>query len=81
MFSYIFVGIAGGYAFQRSGKVNWPSLTWLLVGATPGGFGGALLLNHISGTVVKLVLYALILASSSEWGRAAKRKRPWPPRA
>jgi len=81
MFSYIFVGIAGGYAYwKKSDFVVWGSAAWMCLGALPGGFLGALVLEYISGIVIKLVLYALVLGSSlfallRTWQEAQKKAK------
>ena len=56
MFSYIFVGIAGGVVYSQKESVVWGSAIWLMVGGTPAGFAGAFVLQYISNIVVKLVL-------------------------
>eukprot|EP00039_Didymoeca_costata_P005755 m.84296 g.84296 ORF g.84296 m.84296 type:complete len:296 (-) comp12959_c0_seq7:1417-2304(-) len=64
MFSYIFVGIAGGIAYSRKKIIQWGSVIWLLIGATPGAFVGAFTLQYVSSMAIKMILYSLVLATS-----------------
>eukprot|EP00040_Diaphanoeca_grandis_P028905 m.168190 g.168190 ORF g.168190 m.168190 type:complete len:304 (-) comp31501_c1_seq1:97-1008(-) len=64
MFSYMFVGIAGGIAYVRKSSVVWPSALWICCGATPGGFVGAFVLQYIGDLAIKVTLYSLVLVSA-----------------
>lgn len=65
MFAYMFVGVAGGVAYLRLKSVVWRSIIWLVLGAVPGAFGGAFLLQLVADLVIKLVMYILILMTST----------------
>ena len=64
MFSYIFVGLAGGWAYTRQQSVDWPSTAWLLLGVVPGGVAGAMALPYIQALGIKVLLYSLVLLSA-----------------
>ena len=64
MFSYIFVGLAGGWAYTRQQSVDWPSTAWVLLGVVPGGVAGAMALPYIQALGTKILLYSLVLLSA-----------------
>ena len=64
MFSYIFVGLAGGYAYTRKKSVNWFSALWILIGAVPGGGIGAVIVGYLNALWIKLLLYSLVMVSA-----------------
>jgi len=64
MFSYIFVGVAGGWAYARKHSVSWGSAVWLVVGAVPGGVAGAVTVGYLTALWVKMVLYSLVIVSA-----------------
>ena len=64
MFSYIFVGVAGGCAYARKHSVSWVSAAWLVVGAVPGGVAGAVTVGYLTAVWVKVVLYSLVIVSA-----------------
>jgi uncharacterized membrane protein YfcA len=65
MFSYVFVGVAGGWAYARRGSVAWRSAVWLVAAAAPGAAGGALLLTLLPPLWTKVLLYSLLLLSAA----------------
>merc|ERR1719319_343025 len=64
MFSYIFVGLAGGFAYTRQKSVAWSSTAWILVGAVPGGAAGAVAVGYVKAIAIKIVLYSLVMLSA-----------------
>lgn len=64
MFSYIFVGLAGGCAYARKKSVNWRSTLWIFFGAVPGGAAGAIIVGYLNALWIKLLLYSLVMLSA-----------------
>ena len=78
MFSYIFVGVAGGVVYSQKESVVWGSAIWLMVGGTPAGFAGAFVLQYISNIVVKLVLCEALSCLALDIRNIAVSKTPTP---
>ena len=76
MFSYIFVGVAGGVVYSQKESVVWGSAIWLMVGGTPAGFAGAFVLQYISNIVVKLVLCEVLSCLALDIRNIAFSKTP-----
>eukprot|EP00911_Craspedida_sp_UC1_P000855 UC1_evm2s650 len=64
MFAYIAAGLVGGTMYVRRKSVPWGSAMWLMIGAIPGSFAGAFILQYVDDLIVKLVLYSVILVSA-----------------
>lgn len=80
MFAYIFAGLVGGAVFLYRGSINWGSTAWLLLGAAPGSFAGAFVLQYVDDLIIKLVLYSVIFLSAvfSVYRIATEKKRAAP---
>ena len=48
---------------QKNARVDWEYTLFATIGVVAGGAAGALLLNRLSGNVVKLIFSLLLLAS------------------
>eukprot|EP00055_Hartaetosiga_balthica_P017427 m.116943 g.116943 ORF g.116943 m.116943 type:complete len:358 (+) comp9314_c0_seq3:67-1140(+) len=64
MFSYIFAGLAGTFAYMKTQKISWPHITLLGLGAIPGASVAPIALEHISDVAIKAVLYGFIVVSA-----------------
>mmetsp|Transcript_16031 Transcript_16031/g.30021 ORF Transcript_16031/g.30021 Transcript_16031/m.30021 type:complete len:348 (-) Transcript_16031:14-1057(-) len=64
MFSYMFVSIGGMFGYSRHSSINWKECHQILFSATPAAFMAAACLNLFSESLLKLVLYGLMMCSS-----------------
>lgn len=64
MFSYMFVSIGGMFGYSRHRSINWKECHQILFSATPAAFMAAACLNLFSESLLKLVLYGLMICSS-----------------
>lgn len=63
MFSYLFSGVVGAAMYAREKSINWRMAGWLILGATPAAFAGAVLTLAIPGETLKLIIAFFIMAS------------------
>lgn len=61
LFAYLFSGAVGTFAFARRGSIRWSASGWLCGGAMPGAFAGAATIPHVPGSVLELLIAALIV--------------------
>lgn len=59
--SYLFTGLIGGMLYARKGSIRWSMAGWLFAGAMPGAYLGAATLSLLPGTVIELIIGALII--------------------
>jgi uncharacterized membrane protein YfcA len=78
MFSFIFSGAIGVWLYTREGSIDWASAVWLGGGATPGALAGSLISSHVNGSVLLVLVGAMVIfAGSQVWLRQASiQERP-----
>lgn len=61
LFTFIFTGIVGTWAFQRRGSIDWFITVPVCIGGLLFGFVGAWASSRLNATVLSVILSALIL--------------------
>lgn len=61
LFSYAFSGLIGAFLYARQGSIRWSSGLWLCVGAMPGAWFGATVVNQLASEWVTLIIAAFVL--------------------
>ena len=61
MFGYIFAGGVGALLYARHGSIRWPVAGWLILGAMPAAFVGALAVSASSTIILETAIAALLL--------------------
>lgn len=62
-FSFLFTGIVGGIVYAKQKSISWFHVLWISVGIIPAALLGAKVNTILSGTVLTLILAALIVYS------------------
>jgi uncharacterized membrane protein YfcA len=82
MVSFIASGAIATWHYARQGSIDWPSATWLCLGAAPGAFLGAALGNRANGMVLTALIGITVgFAGARALGRARRSEgfRRWTP--
>jgi len=61
MFGYIFAGAVGAFLYARHGSIHWHMAGWLILGAMPAAFLGALTASAASARLLEAAIAALLL--------------------
>ncbi len=61
MFGYIFAGAVGAFLYARHGSIRWRVAAWIILGAMPAAFLGALTASAASARILEAVIAALLL--------------------
>ncbi len=61
MFGYIFAGGTGALLYAGHGSIKWRVAGWLILGAMPAAFAGALTASATSTRLLELAIAALLL--------------------
>lgn len=76
-FSYLFTGVIGGLMYARKGSIQWSMAGALFGGAMPGAFLGAVTMANTPGTILELIIAALVIfAGIHALVRGAEGMRP-----
>ena len=62
-FSFLFTGLVGTILYARRKSINWHQVLWIGIGVIPAALLGAKVNTILSGTVLTLILSALIVFS------------------
>ena len=62
-FSFLFTGIVGTIIYARHKSINWQQVLWISIGVIPAALLGAKVNTILSGTVLTVILAALIVFS------------------
>ena len=74
LFSYAFSGLIGAWLYARQGSIRWSSGLWLCVGALPGAWLGATVVNRIAGEWVVLIIALFVIFAAYNAIRAERAK-------
>ncbi len=61
MFGYIFAGAVGAVLYARHGSIKWRLAGWIILGAMPAAFLGAVTASAASARVLEAVIALLLL--------------------
>jgi len=75
MFAYIFAGATGAILYARRGSIRWSMAGWLILGATPAAFLGAMTLFATPGRLLELGIAGLLLFAGFDALRPARVRR------
>ncbi|MDE0308529.1 MAG: sulfite exporter TauE/SafE family protein [Acidiferrobacterales bacterium] len=63
MAGFAFAAIFAVYAYARRGSIRWDKAIYLIAGAAPGSYLGAITLQVISSVVLEIIVAALVIVS------------------
>ena len=72
MCGYIFAGAAGAALYARAGSIRWAMVGWLVLGAMPAAFLGAVTVSAASTRALELAITGLLLFAGVNAFRAAR---------
>lgn len=75
LFSYAFSGLTGTWVYARQGSIRWYCGLWLCVGALPGAWLGATLVNKIAGEWVILIIASFVIFAAYNSIRAEQANK------
>ncbi len=61
MFGYIFAGLMGALLYARHGSIRWNMAGWLILGAMPAAYLGALTASETSSQLLEIAIAGLLL--------------------
>ncbi len=64
LYSFIFTSALTAWLYARKGEMDWPIAFWLVVGAVPFSYGGAMLKAILGGPTLNLLLALVILVAT-----------------
>lgn len=74
MFGYIFAGGVGALLYARQGSIQWKTARWLVLGAMPAAFIGAMTVSASPGPVLEAAVAALLLFAGYQSLRSPKSR-------
>jgi uncharacterized protein len=66
MFGFIFSGAIGVWLYTREGSIDWASAVWLGGGAAPGALAGSLISSHVNGSILLVLVGAIVIFAGSQ---------------
>ncbi len=61
MFGYIFAGLVGALLYARHGSIRWNLAAWLILGAMPASFLGAVTASATSSRILEIAIAMLLV--------------------
>jgi uncharacterized membrane protein YfcA len=61
MFGYIFAGLVGAVLYARHGSIHWNMAGWLILGAMPAAYLGAVTASAASSRILEIAIALLLL--------------------